>query len=93
MGYADFLMGVDGPSALGSTGYEVTDTKLACSPQPKHLIQLRVYSRLLGADGLEYLFGFGYTEEGQRSFKALWAHSRAEEKRAFQADRGQLFPT
>src|SRR5947207_5964580 len=49
MGYADFLMRVDSPTRLGQYGYEITDTKLARSPQPKHLIQLCVYSRLLGA--------------------------------------------
>jgi uncharacterized protein len=36
-------------------------------------------------DGLEYLFGVYYFERGQPTFKAFWAHSRAEEKAAFEA--------
>ena len=34
-------------------------------------------------DGLEYLFGFAYLDNGERKFKAFWAHSRSEEKQAF----------
>src|SRR5262245_6346902 len=49
MGYSDFLMRADGPTRFGTYGYEVADTKLARSPQPKHLIQLCVYSRLVAA--------------------------------------------
>jgi uncharacterized protein len=48
MGYADFLVRVDGKTRLGNFGYEVLDTKLARSPQAKYAIQLCVYSRLLG---------------------------------------------
>lgn len=47
-GFADFLEKTDGPSALGPYRYEATDTKLARSPQIKHLIQLGVYSGLVG---------------------------------------------
>lgn len=35
--------------------------------------------------GLEYLFGLYFLQDGQPEFKAFWAHSRAEEKRAFEA--------
>ncbi len=35
--------------------------------------------------GLEYLFGVYFFEQGKAEFKAFWAHSRAEEKRAFEA--------
>lgn len=35
--------------------------------------------------GLEYLFGLYFFENGQAQFKAFWAHSRAEEKVAFEA--------
>ena len=35
--------------------------------------------------GLEYLFGLYYFEAGQAVFKPFWAHSRAEEKAAFEA--------
>jgi uncharacterized protein len=34
--------------------------------------------------GLEYLFGLYYFESGEARFKAFWAHSRAEEKVAFE---------
>lgn len=34
--------------------------------------------------GLEYLFGVYYFEEGKPQFRAFWAHSRAEERRAFE---------
>jgi uncharacterized protein len=48
-GYADFLIRVNGKTRLGKHGYEVADTKLARRPQPKHVLQLCVYSRLLAA--------------------------------------------
>ena len=48
MGYADFLVRVNGTTRLGSYGYEVVDTKLARTAQPKHVVQLCIYSRLLG---------------------------------------------
>ena len=35
--------------------------------------------------GLEYLFGLYYFDQGQAVFKPFWAHSRAEEKKAFEA--------
>jgi predicted RecB family nuclease len=34
--------------------------------------------------GLEYLFGLYYFENGQPQFKAFWAHTRAEERTAFE---------
>ena len=34
--------------------------------------------------GLEYLFGLYYFDNGEAVFKPFWAHSRAEEKRAFE---------
>src|SRR5829696_9550048 len=48
MGYADFLIRVNGKTVLGNFGYEVVDTKLARSAYPKHAVQLSVYSKLLG---------------------------------------------
>lgn len=36
-------------------------------------------------DGLEYLFGVTYREDGQLRFRAFWAHNRAEEKAAFES--------
>ncbi len=38
--YADFLERVARPSKLGDFSYEVVDTKLKRSPDPKHLLQL-----------------------------------------------------
>lgn len=35
--------------------------------------------------GLEYLFGLYFFDDGKPEFRAFWAHSRAEEKRAFEA--------
>jgi uncharacterized protein len=49
-GYADFLLRVDTPSALGAYSYEVIDTKLARQTRPKHVVQLCVYSELLARE-------------------------------------------
>ncbi len=46
-GDADFLIKCNIPSKLGSYSYEVLDTKLARSSEPKHIMQLCVYSELL----------------------------------------------
>lgn len=46
-GYSDFLERVDRPSALGPWSYEVVDTKLKRKPDPKHVLQLSLYSDLL----------------------------------------------
>ena len=46
-GYSDFLERVEAPSALGDFSYEVVDTKLKRKPDPKHVLQLSLYSDLL----------------------------------------------
>jgi predicted RecB family nuclease len=46
-GWSDFLIRVEGPSALGDFSYEVVDTKLKRRPDPKHILQLVLYSDLL----------------------------------------------
>lgn len=46
-GWSDFLERVDVPSDLGPWSYEVSDTKLKRKPDPKHLLQLVLYSDLL----------------------------------------------
>jgi len=46
-GYSDFLEKKDRPSGLGGWSYEVIDTKLKRSPDPKHVLQLSLYSDLL----------------------------------------------
>ena len=53
LGYADFLVRVERPSALGSWSYEVADTKLARAVKGGALLQVCVYS-----DMLERLQGF-----------------------------------
>ncbi|RUX06164.1 TM0106 family RecB-like putative nuclease, partial [Mesorhizobium sp. M8A.F.Ca.ET.059.01.1.1] len=46
-GYSDFLERVERPSALGVWSYEVVDTKLKRKPDPKHVLQLCLYSDLI----------------------------------------------
>ncbi|QLD47489.1 TM0106 family RecB-like putative nuclease [Bradyrhizobium diazoefficiens] len=46
-GWSDFLERVETPSALGTFSYEVVDTKLKRRPDPKHILQLVLYSDLL----------------------------------------------
>ncbi len=46
-GYSDFLERVERPSTLGGWSYEVVDTKLKRKPDPKHVLQLCLYSDLL----------------------------------------------
>lgn len=46
-GYSDFLERVERPSKFGAWSYEVVDTKLKRKPDPKHVLQLCLYSDLL----------------------------------------------
>jgi predicted RecB family nuclease len=46
-GYSDFLEKVGAPSELGEWSYEVVDTKLKRRPDPKHVLQLCLYSDML----------------------------------------------
>jgi uncharacterized protein len=46
-GYTDFLERVERPSVFGAWSYEVVDTKLKRKPDPKHVLQLCLYSDLL----------------------------------------------
>jgi len=48
-GYSDFLERVETPSSLGAFSYEVTDTKLKRKADPKHVLQLVLYSDMLAA--------------------------------------------
>lgn len=48
-GDADFLIKISTASDLGNFSYEVLDAKLAKVAEPKHIIQLSVYSELLEA--------------------------------------------
>ena len=49
LGYADFLQRVETPSDLGPWSYEVVDTKLARQPSAPAVLQICMYSDLLGA--------------------------------------------
>ncbi len=49
-GYSDFLLRVDVASDLGNYSYEVADTKLARTAQPKHVVQLCIYSELVARE-------------------------------------------
>ena len=49
LGYADFLRRVETPSDLGAWSYEVWDTKLARRPTAPAVLQIGMYSDLLGA--------------------------------------------
>ena len=46
-GFADFLRKVPIPSNLGEFSYEAVDTKLSKHPEPRHVMQLCLYSDLL----------------------------------------------
>ncbi len=48
LGYVDFLRRTDEPPALGQASYEAVDTKLARSAKPSFILQLCLYSDLLG---------------------------------------------
>jgi len=48
-GYADFLRRVEAPSTLGAWSYEVWDTKLARHPKASAVLQLSLYSDMVGA--------------------------------------------
>ena len=48
-GYSDFLERVETPSSLGAFSYEVMDTKLKRKADPKHVLQLVLYSDMLAA--------------------------------------------
>ena len=71
-GYVDFLERVEKPSDLGSYSYEVVDTKLKRTPDPKHILQLVVYSDLLGnIQGLQPEYGHLQLGGGNRSTHRL----------------------
>jgi predicted RecB family nuclease len=46
-GWSDFLIRMETPSSLGAFSYEVVDTKLKRKSDPKHIMQLVLYSDLL----------------------------------------------
>lgn len=48
-GRADILLRVDAPSVLGDWSYEVVDTKLARETRAGTILQLCLYSQMVGA--------------------------------------------
>ncbi|RUW37689.1 TM0106 family RecB-like putative nuclease [Mesorhizobium sp. M1E.F.Ca.ET.041.01.1.1] len=72
-GWSDFLIKVDKPSLLGAYSYEVIDTKLKRKPDPKHILQLVLYSDLLAkAQGLQPEYAHIELGNGERfSFRLL----------------------
>ncbi|MEC3977331.1 TM0106 family RecB-like putative nuclease [Amycolatopsis sp. H20-H5] len=71
----------------GEVGYEIIDPGvLAELPPPSAgdvFFDMEGDPYALGGEGLEYLFGAVTQEPGER-FTPFWAHSRAQEKRAFE---------
>ena len=71
-GYVDFLERIETPSDLGSYSYEVVDTKLKRVPDPKHILQLVVYSDLLAqVQGRQPEYGHLQLGLGDRSSHRL----------------------
>ena len=99
LGYADFLRRVDGPSDLGDWSYEVWDTKLARHATASAVLQLCMYSDLVGSlQGRlpeEMHLALGGVAREQVSFRladyAAYYRLVAKEFEAFLAD-GAVFP-
>ena len=71
-GYVDFLERIETPSDLGNYSYEVVDTKLKRVPDPKHILQLVVYSDLLAqVQGRQPDYGHLQLGQGDRSTHSL----------------------
>lgn len=97
-GWSDFLERVDRPSALGDYSYEVTDTKLKRRPDPKHLLQLVLYSDLLTElQGVAPEFAHVELGSGKRAtfrladYAAYARHARSRLER-FVAERPETHP-
>ncbi len=73
LGYADFLRRVDGASALGPWSYEVWDTKLARHAKASAVLQLCMYSdmvgKLQGSAPAEMHLALGGVEKEKVSFR------------------------
>jgi predicted RecB family nuclease len=84
-GWSDFLIRVETPSALGAFSYEVVDTKLKRKPDPKHILQLVLYSDLLAkVQGCEPEFAHIELGNGERfsfrlkEYSAYARHARSQ---------------
>jgi predicted RecB family nuclease len=97
-GWADFILRVDRPSALGGCSYEVVDTKLKRSVDPKHILQLVLYSDLVAeiqgaAPEFAYLaLGDGWLESLRLTHYAYYARAVRDRLEAFVAEPAQTRP-
>lgn len=67
-GYSDFLEKTSTPSRLGPFSYEAADTKLKRRADPKHALQLAIYSRAIEEiQGLPPVFGHVELGDGRRA--------------------------
>ncbi|UWS78245.1 TM0106 family RecB-like putative nuclease [Phaeobacter sp. G2] len=91
-GWSDFLERVETPSALGAFSYEVADTKLKRRADPKHVLQLVLYSDLLAEiQGVAPEFAHVELGDGTRATLRLadysaYARMARERLEAFVAD-------
>jgi len=91
-GWSDFLERVETPSALGPFSYEVADTKLKRRADPKHVLQLVLYSDLLAEiQGVVPAFAHVELGDGTRATLRLaeysaYARMARERLEAFVAD-------
>jgi len=91
-GWSDFLERVEAPSALGAFSYEVADTKLKRRADPKHVLQLVLYSDMLTEiQGLAPEFAHVELGDGTRATLRLvdysaYARMARERLEAFVAD-------
>lgn len=85
LGYADFLVRVEDEGAQSGYSYEVWDSKLARSPRPGFVLQLCLYSEILG--GIQgrlpsnFVLALGNGEKRSyplRSFYYLYRHMKNE---------------
>ena len=98
-GTADFLLRVDGASALGPFSYEPADAKLAREARPPVLLQLCAYAeqleRLQGTapDNVHVILGDGSVARFPlRAFAACFRSNRARLEAALAAGLGETYP-
>ena len=73
------------PTGIAATG-SWCDSGVARLPEPDAGdLFFDMEGNPLEEGGLEYLFGLYFFQDGKPEFKAFWAHTRAEEKLAFEA--------
>ncbi|MPZ49021.1 MAG: TM0106 family RecB-like putative nuclease [Dehalococcoidia bacterium] len=100
LGYADFLRRVERPSNLGEWSYEVWDTKLARHATSSAVLQLCMYSELVGAlqgrNPEEMHLALGGVQRETVSFRvadyAAYCRSAARDFEALLDDPSQSFP-